>query len=91
MYLNRYPVIDWTGNVIGSMSVTIPSSCGENCIQQSSGRQLRWYRPNHQVFNVLSYPSSAPTDFIGANRVWVGDRILVGSNPSEVREFTLFI
>jgi len=60
------------------MEITIPSSCGDNCIQQSSGRQLRWYRPNHQVFNVLSYPTSAPPDYLGANRIWVGDRILVG-------------
>jgi hypothetical protein len=59
------------------------SSCGERCVQKGDGRDLWWFTPDHEPFNVLTYSSRAPTDFNPVNRIMVGEKVTLGPNAHE--------
>ncbi len=76
----KFPIIDQKGTPVGALDVWLSSSCGVECVQVADGRDLWWFAPDHEPFNVLTYSSRSPTDFVPSNRVMVGDRVTLGPN-----------
>jgi hypothetical protein len=81
----KFPVVDQNGAQVGSLDIWASSSCGEDCVQKGDGRDLWWFTPDHEPFNVLTYSSRAPEDFNPANRIMVGEKVTLGPNEHEVR------
>ena len=65
--------------------IVLSSSCGERCVQKGDGRDLWWFTPDHEPFNILSYSSRAPKDFNPVNRIMVGEKVTLGPNAHEVQ------
>jgi hypothetical protein len=75
-----YPIVDQNDVEVGSLDIWLSSSCGEQCVQVADGRDLWWFTPDHEPFNMLTYSSRAPSDFSPAARIMVGDRVTMGAN-----------
>jgi hypothetical protein len=79
----KFPIIDQNGVQIGALDVWLSSSCGVKCVQVADGRDLWWFTPDHEPFNVLTYSSRAPADFLISSRIMVGDRVTLGPNSNQ--------
>jgi hypothetical protein len=80
----KFPIVDQSGAQVGSLDIWASSSCGEDCVQKGDGRDLWWFTPDHEPFNVLTYSSRAPEDFNPANRIMVGEKVTLGPNEHQV-------
>jgi hypothetical protein len=81
----KFPIVDQSGAQVGSLDIWASSSCGEDCVQKGDGRDLWWFTPDHEPFNVLTYSARAPEDFTPANRIMVGEKVALGPNEHQVR------
>ncbi|ELR16392.1 uncharacterized protein ACA1_047930, partial [Acanthamoeba castellanii str. Neff] len=79
----KFPIVDQNGAQVGSLDIWASSSCGEDCVQKGDGRDLWWFTPDHEPFNVLTYSSRAPEDFNPANRIMVGEKVTLGPNEHQ--------
>lgn len=79
----KYPIVDQNGNQVGTLDIWLSSSCGERCVQKADGRDLWWFTPDHEPFNLLTYPARAPSDFNPVNRIMVGEKVTMGANAHE--------
>ncbi|ELR21968.1 uncharacterized protein ACA1_022850, partial [Acanthamoeba castellanii str. Neff] len=79
----KLPIVDQNGAQVGSLDIWASSSCGEDCVQKGDGRDLWWFTPDHEPFNVLTYSSRAPEDFNPANRIMVGEKVTLGPNEHQ--------
>jgi hypothetical protein len=80
----KFPIVDQAGNQVGSLDIWASSSCGEDCVQKGDGRDLWWFTPDHEPFNVLTYSARAPEDFNPVNRIMVGEKVTLGPNEHMV-------
>jgi hypothetical protein len=80
----KFPIVDQAGNQVGSLDIWASSSCGEDCVQKGDGRDLWWFTPDHEPFNVLTYSARAPEDFTPVNRIMVGEKVTLGPNEHMV-------
>jgi hypothetical protein len=85
----KFPIVDQSGVQVGSLDIWASSSCGEDCVQKGDGRDLWWFTPDHEPFNVLTYSARAPEDFNPANRIMVGEKVTLGPNEHKVPPPTL--
>jgi hypothetical protein len=85
----KFPIVDQSGAQVGSLDIWASSSCGEDCVQKGDGRDLWWFTPDHEPFNVLTYSARAPEDFNPANRIMVGEKVTLGPNEHQVLPPTL--
>ena len=81
----KFPIVDQSNAQVGSLDIWASSSCGEDCVQKGDGRDLWWFTPDHEPFNVLTYSARAPEDFTPANRIMVGEKVALGPNEHQVQ------
>jgi hypothetical protein len=80
----KFPIVDQSGTQVGSLDIWASSSCGEDCVQKGDGRDLWWFTPDHEPFNVLTYSARAPEDFNPVSRIMVGEKVTLGPNEHTV-------